>query len=53
MLIHLIKNQLEQKLTNYWAASIRGSLVEIKKINFQDNRKSYYIKEDQWQEILE
>jgi len=24
MLIHLIKNQLEQRLTNYWAASISG-----------------------------
>lgn len=53
MLIHLIKNQIEQRLTNSWAASIRGSLIEIKKINLQDNRKSYYIKQDQWQEILE
>jgi len=53
MLIHLIKNQIEQRLTNYWAASIRASLIEIKKINLQDNRKSYYIKQDQWQEILE
>ncbi len=25
MLIHLIKNQVEQRLTNSWAASIRGS----------------------------
>ncbi|NES79220.1 MULTISPECIES: hypothetical protein [Okeania] len=40
MLIHLIKNQLEKKLTNSWAASIGGSLIEIKKINLQDNRKS-------------
>ena len=53
MLIHLIKNQLEQRLTNSWAASIRGSLIEIKKINLQDNRKYYYIKQDQWQTILE
>ncbi|NEO53004.1 MAG: DUF29 domain-containing protein [Okeania sp. SIO3B5] len=53
MLIHLIKNQLEQRLTNSWAASIRGSLIEIKKINLQENKKSYYIKQDQWQEILE
>ncbi|NEO53006.1 MAG: hypothetical protein F6K54_07875, partial [Okeania sp. SIO3B5] len=35
------------------AASIRGSLIEIKKINLQENKKSYYIKQDQWQEILE
>lgn len=53
MLIHLIKNQLEQRLTNSWAASIRGSLVEIKKINLQDNRKSYYIERDEWQTLLE
>ncbi|MEM1172570.1 MAG: hypothetical protein AAGJ08_26695 [Cyanobacteria bacterium P01_H01_bin.35] len=52
MLIHLIKNQLEQRLTNSWAASIRGSLIEIKKINLQDNRKSYYIQQEQWQTIL-
>ena len=53
MLIHLIKNQLEQRLTNSWAASIRDSLIEIKKINLQDNRKSYYINQDQWQTIWE
>ncbi|GFZ94360.1 DUF29 family protein [Okeania sp. KiyG1] len=35
MLIHLIKNQLEQRLTNSWAASIRGSLIEIKKSIFK------------------
>ncbi|MGB3509167.1 MAG: DUF29 family protein [Microcoleaceae cyanobacterium] len=53
MLIHLIKNQLEQRLTNSWAASIRGSLIEIKKINLQDNKKSYYIQQNQWQKMLE
>ncbi|MGB3509168.1 MAG: DUF29 family protein [Microcoleaceae cyanobacterium] len=53
MLIHLIKNQLEQRLTNSWAASIRASLIEIKKINLQDNKKSYYIQQNQWQTILE
>ena len=52
MLIHF-KNQLDRRLTNSWVASIRGSLIEIKKINLQDNRKSYYIKQDQWQTILE
>ncbi len=53
MLIHLIKNQLKKRLTNSWAASIRGSLIEIKKINLQDNKKSYYIQQNQWQTILE
>ena len=53
MLIHLIKNQMEQRLTNSWAASIRGSLVEIKKINLQDNRIAYYIQQDEWETMLE
>jgi hypothetical protein len=43
MLIHLIKNQLEQRLTNSWVASIRNSLIEIKKLNLKDNKKSFYI----------
>ncbi|MFN6096336.1 MAG: hypothetical protein ACK468_01550, partial [Dolichospermum sp.] len=29
-LIHLIKNQIEDRLTNSWVASIRNSLIEIK-----------------------
>ena len=53
MLIHLIKNQLEQRLTNSWAASIRGSIIEIKKRNLQDNETSYYVKENEWQVMLE
>ena len=43
LLIHLIKNQIEQRLTNYWATSIRNSLIEINKINPKENKKSYYI----------
>jgi len=47
MLIHLIKNQIEQRLTNSWAASIRGSIIEIKKLNLQDNNTSYYVRKDE------
>lgn len=54
MLIHLIKNQLEQRLTNSWAASVRGSIIEIKKLNLQDNKTSYYIIEtNAWGSMLE
>jgi len=53
MLIHLVKNQLEQRLTNSWAASIRGALVEIKRLNLQDNRTSTYIKQNEWQSLME
>ena len=53
LLIHLIKNQIEQRLTNSWSASIRNSLIEIKKINLKENKKSYYINQDEWDSWLE
>ncbi|WP_442942344.1 hypothetical protein [Nostoc sp.] len=53
MLIHLIKNQVEQRLTNYWVASIRNSLIEIKKLNLKDNKKSYYINLNEWDIYIE
>ena len=53
MLIHLIKNQIEGRLTNSWAASIRNSIRGIKKLNLQGNKTAYYIKEDGWDEMLE
>ncbi|MBD2139215.1 DUF29 family protein [Anabaena sp. FACHB-1237] len=48
LLIHLIKNQIEQRVTNSWAASIRNSLIEIKKLNLKENKKSYYINQNEW-----
>ncbi len=53
LLIHLIKNQVEQRLTNSWAVSIRDSILKIQSLNLKDNNKSYYIKEQEWQEYLE
>ena len=53
LLIHLIKNQVEQRLTNSWAASIRDSIVKIQALNLKENHKSYYIKEGEWQDYLE
>ncbi|WP_071188414.1 DUF29 family protein [Trichormus sp. NMC-1] len=53
LLIHLIKNQVEQRLTNSWVASIRNSLIEIKKVNLKENKKSYYINQDEWDSWLE
>ncbi|MEH2399528.1 DUF29 family protein [Nostoc sp.] len=53
LLIHLIKNQLEQRLTNSWVASIRNSLIEIKKLNLKDNKKSYYINLKEWNTYIE
>jgi hypothetical protein len=53
VLIHLIKNQMEGRLTNSWAASIRASLRKIQDLNLKENKTSYYIKEDEWEEMLE
>jgi hypothetical protein len=52
MLMHLIKNQVEQRLTNSWAASIKDSIVQIKRLNLKENKTSYYIKVDEWEEML-
>ena len=53
LLIHLIKNQIEQRLTNSWTASIRNSLLEIQDINLKENKKSYYINQDEWDDWLQ
>jgi hypothetical protein len=53
LLIHLIKNQVEKRLTNSWAASISDSILQIKKLNLKDNKKSYYIQQDEWLPYLE
>ncbi|TAE53409.1 MAG: hypothetical protein EAZ76_16895, partial [Nostocales cyanobacterium] len=34
-------------------ASIRNALVEIKKINLKENKKSYYINKDEWDTWLQ
>jgi hypothetical protein len=53
LLIHLIKNQVEQRLTNSWAVSITNALIEIKDLNLKANKKSVYIKPANWQPFLE
>lgn len=53
LLIHLIKNQVEQRLTNSWAASISDSIRQIQKLNFKENKTSYYVSNDEWKIMLE
>ncbi|XHR80551.1 MAG: DUF29 family protein [Gloeotrichia echinulata GP01] len=53
LLIHLIKNQIEQRLTNSWANSIRNAILEIQDVNLKENKKSYYINQDEWGSWLE
>ena len=52
MLTHLIQNQVDVCLTNSWAASISDSLQQIQKLNFKENKTSYYIKQDEWKPFL-
>jgi hypothetical protein len=53
LLIHLIKNQVEQRLTHSWLVSISDSVVQIAKLNLRDNKTSYYIKVNEWDDYLE
>lgn len=53
LLIHLIKNQAEQRLTGSWVNSIRNSIREIKKANIKDNKTSYYINPNEWDSFIE
>ena len=52
MIIHLIKNQVEQRLTNSWIASISDSVVQIQDLNLHDNKTSHYIKLDEWEPMI-
>jgi len=52
ILIHLIKNQVERRLTNSWVASISDSLLQIQDLNLQDNKNSYYVKSGEWEPML-
>ncbi|TVP55897.1 MAG: DUF29 family protein [Nodularia sp. (in: Bacteria)] len=52
LLIHLIKNQVEQRLTNSWIASIRNAILEIQDVNLKENKKSYYINQDEWEDFI-
>ncbi|MHC5674359.1 DUF29 family protein [Nostoc sp.] len=53
LLIHLIKNQLEQRLTNSWVASVRNAIREIKEVNLKDNKTSYYINLNEWENLMD
>jgi hypothetical protein len=53
LLIHLIKNQIEERLTNTWVAVIRNAILEIQDINLHDNKTSYYINHNEWYEYID
>lgn len=51
LLIHLIKIQVEKRVTRSWKNSIGNSLLAIQKRNRLGN-KSHYIKQDEWDENI-
>jgi Domain of unknown function DUF29 len=53
LLVHLIKNQVEQRFTNSWIASISDSIRQIQKLNLKGNKTSYYLQQDEWLSFLE
>ena len=53
LLVHLVKNQVEGRLTNSWAVSIRHSILEIQDLNQMENKRSFYIKPDEWEVWLD
>jgi hypothetical protein len=53
LLIHLVKNQVEQRMIHSWLVSISDSVLQISKLNLKDNKTSYYIKADEWLPFLE
>ncbi len=52
LLIHLIKIQVEKRLTSSWKSSIINSLLAIQKRN-KLGKKAHYIYPQDWQEYLE
>ncbi|ELS04349.1 protein of unknown function DUF29 [Xenococcus sp. PCC 7305] len=52
LLIHLIKIQVEKRITKSWRSSIINSLLSIQKRN-KLGKKAHYIYPQDWQEYLE
>ncbi|HHP7232048.1 MAG TPA: DUF29 family protein [Xenococcaceae cyanobacterium] len=51
LLIHLIKIQVENRITRSWRNSISNSLLAIQKRN-KLGKKSHYVKPDEWDEHI-
>jgi hypothetical protein len=51
LLIHLIKIQVEKRVTRSWRNSISNSLLAIQKRN-RLGKKSHYVKLDEWDEHI-
>lgn len=53
LLIHLIKQQAEQRTTRSWDISIRNSLIQVEKTNHRRKAGGTYMNEDELKEAIE
>jgi hypothetical protein len=53
LVMHLIKADVEQRMTNSWRHSIRDSVLQIKALNVMDNKRSPYIHNTEWHAYIE
>ena len=53
LLLHLIKQQAENRTTRSWDVSIRNSVREIKRKNKRRKAGGYYLNDDELRESLE
>jgi hypothetical protein len=52
LLLHLIKQQVEQRTTKSWNISIRNSIREIKDLNTRLSSKGTYLNNEQLREVI-
>jgi hypothetical protein len=48
LVMHLIKADVERRMTTSWRHSIRDSALQIKALNIMDNKRSSYIHAEEW-----
>jgi hypothetical protein len=53
LLIHIIKQQAENRTTRSWDVSIRNSVLEIKDLNERPKSKGFYLNTEELYRILE
>ena len=53
LLLHLIKQEAENRTTRSWDVSIRNSILEIQEENQRPKSAGYYLNQEELQEILE
>jgi len=53
LLLHLIKQKVENRTTRSWDVSIRNSVLEIQDLNARPNSKGTYLNQQELRESLE